>query len=185
VGILFAQWGTRLIVSLFSTGQYRLFLDLCVDSRVLAFTSCMAILTGVLFGLAPAWRGIRVNAQMAMKANARGVIEGGRFGLGKALVVAQVALSLVLLVGAGLMLSTFFRLETLDPGFVRDHVLLVNVDLRNQHSPMARRVLIFEEMLRNLRELSGVSAVSASAETPIGGGVWNQTLQIEGYTSER
>ena len=85
-----------------------------IDSRVLAFTAGVAILTGLLFGLAPAWRGTRVNPQSAMKANARGVIEGSRFGIGKALVVLQVALSLLLVVGAGLMLTTFFRLETLD-----------------------------------------------------------------------
>jgi putative ABC transport system permease protein len=184
IGILFAQWGTRLIVSSLSTANYKVFLDLSIDTRVLAFTSCVAILTGVLFGLAPAWKGTRVNPQAAMKANARGVIEGGKFGLGKVLVVAQVAFSLVLLVGAGLMLSTFFRLETLDAGFVRDHVLLAGVNLRDDHSPMARRVPIFEEMLKNLRALPGVSSVSASAETPIGGGIWNQTLQIEGYTSK-
>src|SRR6202035_1928823 len=97
----------------------------------LGFTTAIAILTGLLFGLAPAWRGTRVNPQAAMKANARGVIEGSKFGLGKALVVLQVALSLVLVVGAGLMLTTFFKLETLDAGFDREHVLLVKVDLRN------------------------------------------------------
>src|ERR1700676_4889610 len=84
---------------------------------MLAFTASIAILTGLLFGLAPAWRETRVPPQAAMKANSRGVIEGSKFGLGKALVMLQVALSLVLTVGATLMLSTFWKLTLMDAGF--------------------------------------------------------------------
>jgi len=181
LGILFAQWGTRLLVDLLSSGWNKAFLDLNIDSRMLAFTAGVAILTGLLFGLAPAWRGTRVNPQLAMKANARGLIEGGRFGLGKALVVVQVALSLVLLIGAGLMLGTFFRLETLDPGFEREHVLLVGVDLRNGHYPPTRRGAVFEEMLERLRALPGVRSASSSALTPIDNSLFDFNLQIEGY----
>jgi len=182
LGILFAQWGTRLLVGFLSYNRNKVFLDLSIDSRVLAFTAGVAILSGLLFGLAPAWRGTRVNPQSAMKANARGVIEGGKFGLGKALVVVQVALSLVLMAGAGLMLATFFRLETLDAGFDREHVLLANVDLRNGHYPPARRGAVFEEMLERLRAIPGVRSASVSAETPVSGSIWNQHVQIEGYT---
>jgi putative ABC transport system permease protein len=184
LGILFAQWGTRLLVSFLSSGGNKVFLDLGLDVRVLAFTAGVAVLTGLLFGLAPAWRGTRVEPQSAMKANGRGVIEGSRFGLGKTLVVVQVALSLVLVVGAGLMLTTFFRLERLDPGFEREHILLVSVDLRNGHYPQERRGAVFEEMLQHLRTLPGVRSASASRMTPISGGFWNQDLQIEGYMSK-
>src|ERR1700722_7099048 len=97
LGILFAQWGARLLVHFLSTTKDRVSLDLTIDIRVLAFTAGIAILTGLLFGLAPGWKGTRVDPQSAMKANARGVIAsyggGSKFGLGKALVVAQVALS--------------------------------------------------------------------------------------------
>jgi predicted permease len=182
LGILFAQWGTRLLVGLLSSGWNKAFLDLSIDSRVLAFTAGVAILTGLLFGLAPAWRGTRVNPQLAMKANARGVIEGGRFGLGKALVVVQVALSLVLVIGAGLMLTTFVHLETLNPGFEREHVLLVGVDLRNGHYPPTRRGAVFEEMLERLRALPGVRSASSSALTPIDNSLFDSHVQIEGYT---
>ena len=106
----------------------------------------------------------------------RGVIEGSKFGLGKALVVVQVALSLVLVVGAGLMLATFFRLETLDPGFEREHVLLVDVDLRNGHYPPARRGARFEEMLEHLRALPGVRSASVSAVTPISEGLYARRI---------
>jgi putative ABC transport system permease protein len=184
LGILFAQWGARLLVGLLSSGWNKAFLDLSIDSRVLAFTTGVAILTGLLFGLAPAWRGTRVNPQSAMKANARGMIEGGKLGLGKALVVVQVALSLILVIGAGLMLGTLFRLETLDPGFEREHVLLVGVDLRNGHYPPTRLGAVFEEMLEHLRALPGVRSASASAATPIDNSLEAHDLQVEGYTSK-
>ena len=112
LGVLFAKWGTQLLVRFLDV-----FLDLTPDIRVLAFTAGVAILTGLLFGIAPAWRASDVQPLAAMKANSRGVIEGSRFGLGKVLVMAQVALSLVLVAGAGLLLSTFWKLASLDPGF--------------------------------------------------------------------
>jgi predicted permease len=183
LGILFAQWGTRLLVGFLSTGRSQVFLNLTVDARVLGFTG-VAILTGLLFGLAPAWRGTRVNPQSAMKANARGVIEGSKFGLGKALVVLQVALSLILVVGAGLMLTTFFKLETVDAGFKPEHILLTTVDLRNGHYPKERRAGVFREMLEHLRAIPGIRSASDSTMTPISGSFWNEDLQIEGYTSK-
>ena len=184
LGILFAQWGTRLLARLLSVGGTQVFLDLSIDTRVLAFTAAVSILTALLFGLAPACRGTAVNPQSAMKANGRGVIEGAKFGLGKALVVAQVALSLVLVVGAGLMLSTFFRLETLDAGFDRQHVLLIDVDLRNGNYPQERRGAAMREMLEHLRALPGVRSASVSNMTPVSGSFWNENLEIEGYTSK-
>jgi putative ABC transport system permease protein len=183
LGILFAQWGARLLVGFLADGA-NVYLNLTLDLRVLAFTAGVAILTGLLFGLAPAWKGARVNPQSAMKANARGVIEGSRFGLGKALVVLQVALSLVLVVGAGLMLTTFFKLETLDSGFERGHILLTSVDLRNGHYPTERRGAVYREILEHLRALPGVRSVSDSGMVPISGSTWNQILQFENYTSK-
>lgn len=183
IGVLFAQWGARLLVRLLSDGN-TVYLNLTVDLRVLAFTATVAILTGLLFGLAPAWRGTRVDPQSAMKANARGVIEGSRFGLGKALVVFQVALSLLLVVGAGLMLTTFFRLETLDAGFEREHILLTSVDLRNGHYPPERRGAVYREMLERLRALPGVRSVSDSVMTPVSFSMWNQLLQFDNYASK-
>jgi putative ABC transport system permease protein len=181
LGILFAQWSTRLLVAFLSSGWNKAFLDLTIDARVLTFTAGLVILTSLLFGHAPAWRSTRVSPQLAMKANARGLAEGRKFGLGKSIVVLQVALSLVLVVGAGLMLATFFRLETLDPGFERGHVLLVRVDLRNTHYPEPQRGAIFDEIVEHLRALPGVRAVSASSETPIDNSLLVANLQIEGY----
>jgi len=184
LGILFAAWGARLLMRMIDT---KMFLALALDWRVLGFTTAVALLTGVLFGLAPAWRSARVEPQAAMKANARGVIEGGRFSLGKALVVTQVAVSTVLLAGAGLMLATFFKLETLDPGFAREGVLLVSA---NQSKASGggdakgieeKRMAQFEQLLEKLRAIPGVASASISAIVPIGWSSWTGDMNIEGY----
>jgi putative ABC transport system permease protein len=186
LGIVFARWGARLLVGLLVSNVYRekqVFLDLSVDSRMLAFTIGAAVLTGLLFGLVPAWRAARVDPQSAMKANARGATLRGNFSLGKALVVLQVALSLVLVAGAGLLLATFIHLQTLDPGFEPAHVLLMDVDLGEKTTTPAQRGLVFTQLRERLRALPGVRSSSDSAYTPLGGAVNASYLQIEGGTS--
>jgi putative ABC transport system permease protein len=177
LGILFARWGAHLLIRFLDVP-----LDFTLDIRVLAFTAGMAILTGLLFGIAPAWRGTRVDPQSAMKANARGVIEGKRLGLGKALVVAQVALSLLLVVGAGLMLSTFWKLISLDAGFDRDHVLLVNVDLRPGNYPRESWSIVYQEILDQMRIIPGLHSASVSSITPICHCRWAGQVEVDGYT---
>ena len=181
LGALFAQWASRLLVRLLSTSGVSVVLDLAVDGRVLAFTIVIAVLTGLLFGLAPAWRSTRIEPHAAMKANSRGVLEGrSRWNLGKALVAAQIALSLVLLVGAGLLLGSFLKLVNLDPGFQKDHVLLVTAGLRNTHYPEDRRLAVFRDILERLRTTPGVRRASASNMTPVSDGFWNSFIKLEG-----
>jgi predicted permease len=149
---------------------------------VLAFTAGIAVITGLMFGIAPAWRGTRVDPQSAMKANARGVIEGSKLGLGKVLVMAQLALSLLVIVGAGLMLATFWKLILLDAGFDRDHVLLVNVDLRAGKYPAERWSAVYQEMLDQLRTIPGLHSASVSSITPVCHCRWAGEVAVEGYT---
>jgi predicted permease len=183
LGMLFAQWGSRLLVGYLSSSNNPVFLNLAMNRNILGFTIAVAMATGILFGLAPAWRGTRVQPQAAMKENGRGVIEGrSRFGLGKVLVMAQVALSLLLLVGAGLLLGTFRKLETLHPGFEPAHVLTASLDLRNAHYPPERILPATQEMLERLRALPGVRSVSSSDNTPISGSSWNDSIHVDGYT---
>jgi putative ABC transport system permease protein len=177
LGVLFAEWGARLLVRSLDAS-----LDLTLDVRVLAFTMAVAVLTSLLFGIVPAWRGTRVDPQSAMKANARGVIEGTKLRLGKALVTAQIALSLLLVVGAALMLSTFWKLVSLDAGFDRGHVLLVGADLRSGHYPMDRWSAVYREMLERLRAIPGVRSASVSYITPVCHCRWAGEVTIEGYT---
>ena len=120
-----------------------------------------------------------------MKVSARGVAEGhSRFSLGKALVSAQVAVSLVLLVGATLLLSTFRNLATLDAGFDRDRALTIRTDLRNAHYPKARLEASFEEMRQQLASIPGVLSASFSNITPISGSTQNIVVAVEGYTPQ-
>jgi putative ABC transport system permease protein len=177
VGILFAEWAAHLLVRFLDAS-----LDLTLDVRVLAFTASLTVLTALLFGIAPAWRGTRVDPQSAMKANARGVIEGTKLGLGKLLVISQVALALLLVVGAGLMLSTFWRLISLDAGFDRGHVLLVGVNLRRGDYPRERWSAVYQEMLGQLRSIPGVRSASISSITPVCHCRWAGEVMVEGYT---
>ena len=117
LGLAFAQWGSRLLVRQLSTSVNNVFLTLSIDWRILGFTAAVAIATAVLFGMAPALRGTRVQPNDALKARGRGNAGETRFGLGNLLVVGQVALSLVLV--AGLFVRTFASLATRDLGFER------------------------------------------------------------------
>jgi putative ABC transport system permease protein len=182
LGALFAQWGSRLLVTLLSSTSQQVFLDLAIDARVLAFTVAVSVVAAILFGLAPAWRATRVDPQAAMKVSGRGVAEGqSRFGLGKALVSLQVAVSLVLVVGAALMLTTFWNLLALNPGFERDHVLIVRTDLRNARFPVSRLEQSFEEMRQRLAAIPGVRSASFSNQTPINSAGQNAMIQVDGY----
>jgi len=182
LGMLFAQWGSRLLVGLLSSSGQPVFLDLAVDACVLAFTVGVSAASAILFGLAPAWRATRVEPQAAMKANGRGVAEGqSRFGLGKALVSAQVAVSMLLVVGAALMLTTFRNLLALNPGFERDHVLIVRTDLRNARFPAGRLEQGFEELRQRLSAIPGVRSASFSNQTPINNAGQNTMIQVDGY----
>ncbi|HET9948650.1 MAG TPA: ABC transporter permease [Longimicrobiales bacterium] len=183
VGVAFARWGSALLVRLLSTRADAVWLDLSIDGRVLGFTIAVATLTGLLFGLAPAWRSARVDPQAAMRASARSVAEGhSRLTLVKALVAGQVALSLVLVVGAALLLGSFRNLATLDPGFRRTGILLVGVDLKEPGIADARALALLRGVLDRVRALPGVRAASASRVTPVGPARWNDIIHVDGYT---
>jgi len=179
VGALFARWASALMVRFISTSGQALWVDLSPDGRVLGFTVLVATLTGVLFGMAPAWRATRVTPQEAMKAQGRGTT-AARPMLGKALVVAQVALSMVLVIAAGLLLSSFRRLVTLDPGFHRDGVLLVTADYAGTGFDSTRTRLSHRALVEGIRALPGVTAASASWTTPISGWSWNEWIVVNG-----
>ena len=161
-GIVIARWSARLLAAYLD-----IFLDLSLDARVLVFAAGAAALTTLLFGLAPAWQ-------------TTGPIVRARSGLGKLLATAQIALSLLLLIGAGLMLSTFRNLANLDPGFDRGQVLLAVVDLRNSRYPPERRDAAYREILERLQTMTTVRSASASGVTPICGCMWKTELDIEG-----
>jgi predicted permease len=183
LGSAFAVWGSRLLVRLMSVYGQAIVLDLHPDSTILLFTIGIAAVTGLLFGLVPAWRAGHTNPQAAMKSQGHGVAEGhSRFRAGKALVVAQVALSLVLITAAGLLIGSWRKLESLDPGFRRDGILLVQASIRELHLPEDQRSPFFTQMLERLRSVPGVRSASVSMLTPVGQMTWNNVLKVDSFT---
>ncbi|HEX6049476.1 MAG TPA: ABC transporter permease [Gemmatimonadaceae bacterium] len=181
-GLVFAWWGTAVLLQVLSAGRRDLSLDLSMDGRVLLFTLAVAVGTGVLFGLAPAWRSARVDPQSALKVGGRGVVEGhSRFTIGKWLVAGQIALSLVLVVGAGLLLGSFRKLTTLDAGFRTDGVLFVTVNLRNAGYTDSTYGRVHDQILDRFRHLPGVQSASAVEITPISGSGWNGLIEVDGF----
>ncbi len=180
VGILLARWGAALLVRYLSTARNVVFLDLSLDSRVLGFTAAMGLLAGILFGVLPAFRSTRVSLTAAMKG--RQALEGEhhrRFRSRQWIVCAQVALSLVLLVSAGLLLRSFAKLATLDLGFDRDNVLLVMANLQTAKMPPDQQFATYEQIENRLRALPGVVSVGRSLITPLEGGAWSQNIRTD------
>jgi putative ABC transport system permease protein len=181
-GALLAFWGSKLLVSLLSTAQERIDVDVSPDARVLAFTAGVAIMAGLLFGIAPAWRGATSGVGAALRENSRGRIAGGSsFRLGKALVAVQVALSLVLLSGAVAFSGSLRNLLTQDLGFDRQNVLLVRASASAGRIPLAQLPGIVGNMLESVRRLPQVRSASASVLTPVGDMVWTGDVYPEGY----
>jgi len=176
-GIILARWAGVLLLGSISTSENQVFLELTLDAPVLWFTAGIAVATGILFGVLPALRSTRVSTASAMKGGAAPDSEHRvRFRAGKIIVAAQVAMSLVLLVAAGLFLRSFQKLVTLDLGFDRDNVLLVNANLKPTHIPADQRDSTYADILGRLRAIPGVVSVSRSANTPLSGAEWNDTI---------
>ena len=181
-GFLLALAGSRLLIRLISTADSPLEIDLSPDLRVFGFTIAATLLTALLFGLAPALQATRVDLEQALKENARSASAGpSHFNLRKGLIVGQVALSLVLLVAAGLFLGTLRNLLTIDPGFDRRNVLIVAMDVQQASVPASQRVRIFQETLEHLRRVPGVASASSSLIVPLSGSSWDQSAHAEGY----
>ena len=128
LGLLLASWAGRLLVAFFAAGQHPISVDLRFDAHVLGFTAGASILTGLLFGLAPALRATRTTLAPALKQQGRGLVGlRSRVPLARLLVVSQVALSLVLLIGAGLFVRSLWNLRNLDAGFRPEGVLTLQL----------------------------------------------------------
>ncbi len=180
-GLLVAVWGGRWLIHLISTTRHPLDIDLSLDPRVLGFTLAAAILTAVVFGLAPALRAARTDLNQTMNENARAMRRGrARFHAGKALVAGQVALSLVLLVAAALFLGTLRNLWAVDPGFTRHNILIISADMEQAAVPAERRRQTYREILERLRAVPGVAGAASSVLTPLSPEGWAQPVQPEG-----
>jgi predicted permease len=153
-----------------------------LDWRVFGFVAGVSMLTGVIFGLAPALRATRVDLSGAMKESGRSVI-GARSRLGKGLVVAQVALSLVLIVGAGLFLRTLANLQRVDVGFDSTNLLMFNVDPGVNRYDGARAAQLFQQMLERLSALPGVRSAAVTRTALLSGSTSTTSMFRQGQTS--
>jgi predicted permease len=170
-GLAFAEWASRALVAQLSTAVSPVAVDLSIDWRVFGFTAAVTLATALLFGAAPAVRVAAVAPIEAMKEHGRGAVSGAGRGLSGSLVVAQVALSLLLVVAAGLFVRTFARLATMPLGFDRDRVLIVTVDTTRTHIDPANRVPFYQQLVAAVAAVPGVRDAAASTSTPVSAGL--------------
>ena len=177
---------SRGLVAFLTTAGNHMIVGLTTDWRIAGFTAGVAILTCVLFGLMPALRATRVTPASAMRASGRG-LTGGRekFSLRRALVVAQVAMSMVLLAGALLFVRSLQKLMAIDPGFRPDGIVAVGVDYRGAHFAKERIPEIRREMLEKLQARTGAMAAAEVAMTPVSGSGWDQMTWSDGSNIPR
>jgi len=174
LGALVASLLSRGLVAFLTTQDNQMFVGLGVDWRLLGFTAGLALMTCVLFGLAPALRATNVAPASAMRSSGRGLTAGReRFSLRRILVVAQLAMSLVLLAGALLFVRSLQKLLTLDPGFRPEGIVAINIDLRAAHYPKERILEVRREMLNELREHTGAASGAQVFLTPVSGAGWD------------
>ncbi len=183
LGFLLAQWGTQALLALMRLRGDPVSFNVAPDARVLLFTTAAALLTGILFGLAPAVRSGRLDLATELKGTrVVGTGHGLRQRLNQSLVVTQVALSLVLLVGAGLFVRTLEKLKGQDAGFRRENVLLFDLDFTAKLDA-ARRASLHKELLARLETLPGVRAASLSTFFLLSGGGWSEQMGADGYAA--
>jgi predicted permease len=175
LGIYVAQFLSRYLVDVLATGPLTVTFDLTATSHVLAFTVALSLATTVLFGLVPAWKATARRPVDALK-TVSGIAPRGR--LLPSVVTAQVALCLVLLVGAGLFIQTLRNLQALKTGFDHRGVLLIDVAGQRPRS-------FYKDALDIVRRLPGVMSASVSTNTPLSGAGWSEKVTIDGVTQER
>src|SRR5579863_2882925 len=200
LGIIFAYWGAHAILSFVSNNQARpVAFAMGIDTRVLLFTVGISVLTGILFGMAPAFRGVRVDLTPALKEGEAGSaglsrFGGGAFGkwlsAGNALVVTQVALAIVVLVGAGLLVRTLVNLRSVDVGFDPHNLVIFGIDPADAGYKTAEIDSFYRDLQQRLAATPGVTSVSYSMMPLLSGSLmmtgfhWPGTPQDEVSTSD-
>jgi putative ABC transport system permease protein len=165
-GLLLAAWGVKSLLALAPEDLPRV-RDVALDGRVLGFTLLVTLMTGIIFGLAPALQASRPNLNETLKEGGRGTT-GGHHRVRSSLVITEVALALMLLVGAGLLIRSFIRLQQVNPGFNANNAMAVNISLPGRKYPNSdNHLAFFKQLVEKVAELPGVVAVGASQSLPI------------------
>jgi len=185
-GLLLALAISRMLVAFLSTENNQIFLDLGTDWRVLGFATALAVLTTVLFGLTPAFRATRVEPATLLQSGTRGMTGGReRFSLRRILVVSQVALSVVLLMGALLFARSLRNLTTLNTGFQQNGILIVSVDFGRLHIPDEQNTEYKRQLVKPIRGIPGVDSAANAMMVPFGGSGWNDDIITPGSDEDQ
>ncbi|HEV2497947.1 MAG TPA: ABC transporter permease [Terriglobia bacterium] len=180
LGIVLAWWASEGLLAMVSAGPQPLPLNVAPDARVLIFTFVVTVFTSLLFGTIPALRATRIDLTPALKEGRGAASVTGRNSLSKALIVSQVALSLVLLIGAGLFLRTLVNLSNVNTGFNKENVLLFGIDPADVgYKEDARLVSLYQQIEQRVSTEPGVRAASISFFT-FNQGAWDGSVVVEG-----
>jgi putative ABC transport system permease protein len=180
IGLILAWWGVDLLVSFKPENLPRLE-AIKVDGGVLLFALAVSLITGIVFGLAPAWAAARVNVSDALREGGRGTVGGARQRVRSGLVVVELALALILLVGAGLLIKSFWQLRSIQPGFNPDQVLTMRLELpETRYKEIPAQMRFRRAVLERLNALPGVQAAMVS-ELPLSGESLNHDFTREGW----
>jgi putative ABC transport system permease protein len=178
IGLLLARWGVQLILYV-SPDAIPRSREIGLDWIVLAFTLGISFLTGILFGLIPAIQAGEVDVHETLKESSRG--NSGRQWLRSSLVVVEVATTLVLLIGAGLMIRSFYMLQKVNPGFSHEQLTSFSISLPEKKYPNEEaQQSFYQQLLDNIRSLPGVESVAAASGLPLGNNGWQTSFVIDG-----
>jgi hypothetical protein len=183
LGVLFAMWVKDGLLAVSDWGRGMNALNAALDLRVLGFTMALSMLTGILFGLAPAWRATRVDLMPSLKDSVRTSSAASRSLLSKSLIVAQVAMSLLLLVGAGLLVRTLLNLQKVDTGFNQEKLLLFSLDPGLIGYKGERLENLYKQASERLEALPGVQAVTFSRLPLLSQGSSSGSVFLPGATT--
>jgi predicted permease len=184
-GLLLAWGASRALVLLLSERRDTFSLAGALDLRVLAFTTAVTLVTGILFGLVPALRSTSINLNDSLRDSGRTTASGSKLNLSKGLVIVQVALSLLLVAGAGLFLRTLWNLQSVSLGYAKEHLLLVGVDGTSAGYKDARLSSLWRDLTERLRTLPGVQGATYSTNGLFSGSESNDEIDVEGFTPSK
>jgi len=180
LGTAAAFWIVRLLVNLHPVNIPRME-ETSMDGRVLLFTVCVSLATAVLSGLFPAWSGSRCSLNEAIKGSGARSVKGGASRLHSGLIVAEMALTIVLLIGSGLLIHSFLKLRSVDKGFASLSTVTMGIQLDGRYNQPQRQNEFFHTLLARVQAVPGVQDVAAVDHVPLGGGESISLIEVEGY----
>jgi predicted permease len=186
LGLLIASWGSGLLLAVVSSGRNpitagsALTVNLPVDSRILIFTLAVSLVALLVFGLAPAWRATDIELSSTLK-NTRDIARLRRFSFGNLLVIAQLAMSMTLLIGAGLFVRSLSKLRSVDIGFNHENVLMFSVDPQLIGYDRPKIATLYKQMLTRIAAVPGVGSVSLGRQGLLSGGGTQGSIRVPGH----